>query len=164
MQVRRSQNVGPALESVTDMPPGMPGACMSAPNKNVVKELLAAWSGRDVERACACIGEVCNGGGPSGLRRELNAWFAAFPDSTITVEDMINEGARIATRTTFRGTHKGELMGIPATGRTIEIEACHFFRCVGGRVVERHGNIDRVELFRQLGLEPSLIAGLVVSV
>lgn len=136
---------------------------MSAPNKNVVKQLMAAWSHRDVERACACIGEVCNGGGPKGHRAELTAWFTAFPDSTVVVEDMINEGARIATRATFRGTHRGPLMGIPPTGRTIEIEACHFFRLVGGRIVERHGSIDRVELFRQLGLDPAGLPGLVAQ-
>ncbi len=40
-------------------------------NKALVKELFAAWAAHDVDRACACIAESCNGGGPEGCRREL---------------------------------------------------------------------------------------------
>jgi SnoaL-like polyketide cyclase len=44
----------------------------------------------------------------------------AFPDGRMTIENMVAEGDRVATRKTFRGTHRGELMGIPPTGKVVE--------------------------------------------
>lgn len=126
---------------------------MEEDNKTVVRELFAAWATHDVGRASALIGEGCNGGGPEGLRRELEHFLAAFPDLELTLEDMLAEGDRVATRITMRGTHQGALMGVAATGQPALMKANHIFVLAGGKIVQRHGQMDRLELIQQLGMK-----------
>jgi predicted ester cyclase len=69
--------------------------------------------------------------------RQLSALFrAAFPDGRMTVEDMIAEGDRVATRKTFRGTHQGAFMGLPPTGKPVEIGLIDIVRVAADRIVE----------------------------
>lgn len=125
---------------------------MSEHNKALVQELFAAWSAHDIERAGACIGEACNGGGQEGFRRELTAFLAAFPDMQVSLEDILAEGDKVATRITLRGTHQGVFAGIPVTGKAVVIKANHIFRLQQGQIVQRHGQMDRLELMTQLGM------------
>ena len=120
--------------------------------KELVKRLMTAWNAHDVDAAAASIGEACNGGGAEGFRRELTAFLAAVPDIAITLEDILGEGDRVATRITMRGTHRGTLFGVAPTGRPVTMKANHIFRCEGGRIVQRHGQMDRLELMTQLGM------------
>ena len=78
----------------------------------------------------------------------------AFPDGSMTVEDMIAEGDAVATRKTFRGTHEGEFMGIPPTGRHVAIGLIDIVRVVDGRVVEHWNVVDNLGLLQQLGVLP----------
>lgn len=121
-------------------------------NKALVRELFAAWNAHDVDRVAACIGDRCNGGGADGIRRELAAFLTAFPDVTVTVEDLLAEDDRVATRTVLRGTHRGPFSGIAPTGRAATMKANHIFRCEDGKIVQRHGQMDRLELMVQLGM------------
>jgi steroid delta-isomerase-like uncharacterized protein len=87
--------------------------------------------------------------------KQLTAMFRrAFPDGRMTIEDMVAEGDRVATRKTFRGTHRGELMGIPPTGKAVTIGLIDFARLAGGRVVESWSVADELGLLRQLGALP----------
>lgn len=121
-------------------------------NKALITDLFAAWNAHDVDGVAACIGDGCNGGGPEGIRRELTAFLLAFPDMTVSVEDMLAEGDRVATRTVIRGTHRGPLNGIAPTGRQATMKANHLFRCQAGKIIQRHGQMDRLELMMQLGM------------
>jgi predicted ester cyclase len=56
---------------------------------------------------------------------------SAFPDIRITVEDQVAEGDKVATRVTVRGTHRGELEGMPPSGKRIEISAITIDRFSG---------------------------------
>jgi predicted ester cyclase len=125
---------------------------MSETNKSLVRDLLAAWNAHDVDRACSYIGDACNGDGPAGFRRELTAFLAAFPDATVEVDDVVGEGDKVATLVTIRGTHRGTLLGVAPTGRSVHVQAFHLFRCASGRIVQRRGQLDRFELLTQLGL------------
>ena len=78
----------------------------------------------------------------------------AFPDSHFTVEDMVAEGDKVATRKTFRGTHEGEFMGIPPSGRTVNVGLIDIVRISGGRVVEHWSMGDSLGLMQQLGAIP----------
>jgi predicted ester cyclase len=69
----------------------------------------------------------------------------------MTIEDMVAEGDRVATRKTFRGTHQGELMGIPSTGKVVAIGLIDIVRLVDGKVVESWSAADDLGLLRQLG-------------
>lgn len=82
----------------------------------------------------------------------MQALWAAFPDLHITVDDLIAEGDRVASRTTLRGTHRGELFGAPATNRGVEVAMMTIERIAAGRIAEHWRVSDELGLFRQLGL------------
>jgi steroid delta-isomerase-like uncharacterized protein len=85
--------------------------------------------------------------------RQLSALFrAAFPDGRMTVEDMIAEGDRVATRKTFRGTHQGAFMGLPPTGKPVEIGLIDIVRVAADRIVEHWNAVDNLGLLQQLGV------------
>ena len=77
----------------------------------------------------------------------------AFPDVTLTLEDLIAEGDRVMSRVTMRCTHKGELEGIPPTGKVITISAFTVFRLVDGKIAEEWEILDELGMMHQLGLE-----------
>ena len=84
--------------------------------------------------------------------KQLTAMFRrAFPDGRMTIEDMVAEEDRVATRKTFRGTHQGELMGIPSTGKVVAIGLIDIVRLVDGKVVESWSAADDLGLLQQLG-------------
>jgi steroid delta-isomerase-like uncharacterized protein len=122
-------------------------------NEAIVRELFDAWNAHDVARAERLISDQCNSGGLDGFRKELAGFFTAFPDQHVTIEDIFACGDKVATRTTIRGTHQGSLFGIPATGKPVVMKANHIFRCEGGKIVQRHGQLDRLEVMMQLGMK-----------
>lgn len=79
---------------------------------------------------------------------------AAFPDLKFTVIDMIAEGDKVVSRYTITGTHRGEFMGIPATGNPVEITTIWIHRLEDGRIVEGRnwGEWDRLSMLEQLGV------------
>ena len=72
-----------------------------------------------------------------GMKQIVEMFRSAFPDLTVTVEDMVAEGDKVAVRVVTHGTHQGELMGIAATGRT-----------VAGRYLSRQTDARRVQRSR----------------
>ncbi len=65
-----------------------------------------------------------------------------FPDLSVTVEDVMAEGDRVAARVVMRGTHMGEFQGIAPTGKRVEVRAIDMFRISGGKIVEHWGHAD----------------------
>jgi predicted ester cyclase len=126
---------------------------MSEDNKALIRELFAAYSAHDVEAAASRIDPSCNGGGAEGFRKELTAFLGSFPDLTVTLEDILAEGDKVASRITMHATHTGPLFGIPPTGRPVVMKANHVFRCANGKVVQRHGQTDRLEVMTQIGMK-----------
>jgi predicted ester cyclase len=79
----------------------------------------------------------------------------AFPDSYFTVEDMMAEADKVATRKTFHGTHdEGEFMGIPPSGRSVTMGLIDIMRISEGRVVEHWAMGDTLGMIQQLGVIP----------
>jgi predicted ester cyclase len=68
---------------------------------------------------------------------------------------MITEGDKVATRKTFHGTHEGEFMGIPPSGRSVSMGLIDIVRILDGRVVEHWSMGDTLDMMRQLGAIPS---------
>ena len=88
--------------------------------------------------------------------KQLIAMFrGAFPDLRFTIEDQIAEGDRVVHRLSATGTHRGEFMGIPATGRRVTVTGVNINRFAGGQVVEAWGFMDLLGLMQQLGAVPS---------
>jgi len=78
-----------------------------------------------------------------------------FPDAQYSIERLIAEGDLVVWHWTFRATHQGELMGIPATGKPITFGGVNIFRLVNGQVVEDWVYRDTVGMLRQLGAMPA---------
>ena len=108
-----------------------------------------------------CSPEFVNHSAPQGLRADLEGikilttmFKGAFPDSYFTVEDMIAEGDKVVTRKTFHGTHEGEFMGIPPSGRPVNVSLIDVVRISDGRVVEHWSVGDNLGMMQQLGVIP----------
>ncbi len=85
----------------------------------------------------------------------ISAYFQAFPDLSLTVEDVIAEGDKVVSRWTARGTHQGEIEEFgPPTGRQIELEGITIHRIEGGKIVEEWERYDNLGFMQQLGLVP----------
>ena len=79
----------------------------------------------------------------------------AFPDMSATVEDVVDEGDKVVTRVTLRGTHQGEVEEFgPPTGRQVEAQGITIHRIEGGKIVEEWNSYDNMNLMQQLGLVP----------
>jgi predicted ester cyclase len=78
--------------------------------------------------------------------------YDAFPDMHVTIDDMVAEGDKVAARTTWTGTHKGEFMGVPPTNKKVTFSLIVIDRFAGGKIVEDHGEYSALGLMRQLGL------------
>ncbi|MFJ8084869.1 ester cyclase [Streptomyces sp. NPDC096205] len=90
--------------------------------------------------------------GRDNIRREMDMWRGAF-DFAFTVEDLIAEGDRVCARWFWKGTHKGDFLGIAATGRECSMSGTTVFRCGGdGKIVEGWWEYDRLGLMTQLGV------------
>lgn len=88
-------------------------------------------------------------------REDIYAFLGAFPDLHVTVEDLIAEGDKIVGRVTLTGTHQGELMGIPATGKKVSFSEILIGRISNGKVVELWEVGDTMTMMQQLGVIPS---------
>ncbi|MFI9153860.1 ester cyclase [Streptomyces sp. NPDC053367] len=90
--------------------------------------------------------------GRDDIRREMEMWRGAF-DFTFTVEDLIADGDRVCARWFWKGTHKGDFLGVAATGRECSMAGTTVFRCGGdGKIVEGWWSYDRLGLMAQLGV------------
>lgn len=84
------------------------------------------------------------------------AFFAAFPDVSARMDDLIVSGDRVVGRFTYTGTHTGDFMGVPASGRPIEMRSIDIWRVEGGLFVEHWDELNTLQLFQQIGLVPEL--------
>ena len=80
---------------------------------------------------------------------------SAFPDFRATIDDLVAEGDKVVIRQTWRGTHKGEFMGVPPTGKSVSIGVIDIIRVDGGKFVEHWGQMDTMGLMQQLGAIPT---------
>jgi steroid delta-isomerase-like uncharacterized protein len=93
-------------------------------------------------------------GGPAGIKQASAMYRRAFPDLAMTVDDLLAEGDRVATRWTMRGTHRGPFMGQPPTGKAVEVTGIEIVRIAGRQIVEHWVSADQLGLLQQLGLLP----------
>jgi steroid delta-isomerase-like uncharacterized protein len=89
-----------------------------------------------------------------GMKQALPMFRAAFPDMRLTEEDVIAEGDQVVDRVTVRGTHEGELMGVPPSGNRVEFMETHISRIADGKIVERWGQWDALGMMQQVGAAP----------
>jgi steroid delta-isomerase-like uncharacterized protein len=96
-------------------------------------------------------------GGPTreGVKEFFRMEIAAFPDLAMTVEDVVDGGDKLVARVRFTGTHRGELMGMPATGRAVDVQVIDIMRFGDDGLVHEHwGVFDAMGMMQQLGAGP----------
>jgi steroid delta-isomerase-like uncharacterized protein len=93
--------------------------------------------------------------GPEGLKQMLGMYAVALPDAQVTIEDTVAEGDKVAFRFTMTGTHNGELMGIPPTGRQITMKGNSIHRFAGGKFAETWACDDVLGMMQQLTAPPA---------
>lgn len=100
--------------------------------------------------------------GPApALAAQPKIWAAllqAFPDIRVTIEDLVAEGDRVASRQIVTGTHLGEFQGIAPTGRTVRYDEIFIARFADGLITELWGVVDTMSMLRQLGVTPPVPA------
>jgi len=79
---------------------------------------------------------------------------AAFHGLHVTIDDIMADGNKVIARFTARGTHNGEFMSVPPTGKTITLTAIEIFRVKDGKIVELWGEVTMRGLMQQLGILP----------
>jgi steroid delta-isomerase-like uncharacterized protein len=91
-----------------------------------------------------------------GTKQAFNITLTAFPDTYHTVDDLIAEADTVAARITGYGTHTGEFLGIPPTGKQVAMTGIAIWRIADGKIVEHWAEIDALGLLHQLGAVPPL--------
>jgi len=92
--------------------------------------------------------------GREGVKAFVSMFREAFPDLKVEVDEMLEDGDLAAARATFSGTHDGEFMGVPASGKKVSIETIDIVRFDGDRVAEHWGVTDVMALMQQIGAIP----------
>ena len=88
----------------------------------------------------------------SSMREQITAYRAGFPDITVTIDEQLAEGDRVMTRLTFRGTHTGDLLGVPPTNKPIELSMVEIDTVRDGKIVDLWSDFHPVRVLQQLGL------------
>ena len=94
------------------------------------------------------------GPGQEGLKDVLRGMRAAFPDLYFSVEEQIAGGDKVLTRFEWTGTHQGEFLGVPATGRSVRVWGMVVDRLQAGRIKDTRIIMDALGLMMQLGVFP----------
>ena len=131
-------------------------------NVELVRKMFEAWGKGDME----AFGELLAPGYvyyyPSGtsnpisleeLREMAKMFWGGFPDMSFSMEEMFAAGDRVIFRFIQRGTHKGDFMGIPATGNKFECSGYLVSRIENGKIVEAREEFDMLGMMQQLGME-----------
>lgn len=89
--------------------------------------------------------------GPEGFIQFFTGFRAAFPDLNISVEQLVADEDNVAIAYTVTGTHRGDFLGIPATGKSIKARGVQIARFENGQIVERWGSSDQLGILQQIG-------------
>ncbi len=132
-------------------------------HEQIVRRWFDAWNTQDVETAISLLStdfvrhdanlpEVV---GPPAQREFLLGVFRAFPDIRIEAQQFIAQGDNVAVRLMVRGTHRGEFLGVPATGHGIAIQSVDVFRQADGKIAEQWVLMDALGLMQQIDAIPN---------
>jgi steroid delta-isomerase-like uncharacterized protein len=126
-----------------------------------LNEAIAAWNRGDLDEYLTIYDETVtlHGYAPepmnlAAVKEFYAAIFAGLPGSQIEVLDVFGADDRVAVRFVQRGRHDGELMGVPATGKDVELSGITILAFDGDRVVERWSQADMLGLLTQVGAIP----------
>lgn len=119
-------------------------------NKTLVQEYWKAISGKEKTPAISKI-YVSD----PELLGHIAFFEAAFPKYELLANDTICEDNKVVIRGRFKGVHKGTLMGIPPTQKSIEVPFSIIYQIADGKINKSWTFLDRMELMDQLGVNPA---------
>ena len=91
-----------------------------------------------------------------GVKQMFHMFRAAFPDLRMEVEDVVASGDKVVARVRTTGTHQGEFMGMPATGKSVEVQVIDIMRFGDDGLVHEHwGLFDALGMMQQIGAIPA---------
>lgn len=93
--------------------------------------------------------------GPEAIKEHVTSWIASFPDLHFSIEQMLSEGDRVVMQLLVEGTHQGAWLGIPASGKKMQIRMFTVHRVVQGKIVEDWVLVESLGVFQQLGIVPN---------
>ena len=133
---------------------------MSEENKAIIHRWFEeVWTGGRVSSIDALMAPECvvhglgeNMRGPEDFKPFHSAYRRAFPDVRIAVDDIIAEGDIVAARWSGTGTHSGDGLGFPATGRQVRLSGMTFARVQNGKLVEGWNIFDQLGMLQQMGI------------
>jgi steroid delta-isomerase-like uncharacterized protein len=133
-------------------------------NKEVIREYVETiFNQKQVDRAEELVApdyldHAALPGQAPGLQGAKQKWamyLAGIPDLRVTIEELVAEADKVAVRRSYDGTHQGELLGVPPTGKHVRISGISIFRLAGGKIAEHWEQLDRLTLMQQLGVLPT---------
>lgn len=133
---------------------------MTADSEELVARYVRdVWGARDPEAARRFLvpgfrRHLSPSGPPLDIDRQverLAGLMAALPDAALRIEGVVASGELVAFRSILTGTHRGPLLGIPATGRRVTVRLVDMVRIEDGRFAEQWGGPDMLDLVLQLG-------------
>lgn len=141
---------------------------MDDPKQLVHRFVEELWNERRLDVADAIFAEDCvthqlRSGvpadavprGPQAIKEHVTGWVASFPDLQFRIEQMLSEGDRVVMQLLMEGTHQGAWLGIPASGRKMQIRMFTVHRVAQGKIVEDWVLVESLGFFQQLGVVPS---------
>ena len=131
--------------------------------ENMHRELIGAWNRRDFEKMKMLLhpdyvyvaGDGKEARGVEAGLQNAYIYARAFPDSVIEIKHVYMQGDTAIAELVARGTHHGDLMGIPPTGRSVEINMCNVMELRDGKIHREREYFDRLTMLEQLGVAPS---------
>jgi steroid delta-isomerase-like uncharacterized protein len=140
---------------------------MDDPKQVINRFVEELWNERRLEVADAIFAEDClthqlrSGApadpvprGPETIKKHVAGWIASFPDLCFSIEQMLSEGDRVVTHLLMEGTHQGMWLGIPASGKKMQIRMFTVHRVLQGKIVEDWVLVESLGVFQQLGVVP----------
>jgi steroid delta-isomerase-like uncharacterized protein len=132
-------------------------------NKSLVHRFNDAFNAGNLDEAVSVFSlnaVIHNSGAPDplsveGFKQFGGVFRTAFPDGKLTIEDLILEGDKVVSRVSYRGTHPGDMLGIPPTGKTVTVSAMIIDQFADGKIVESWRLFDQMGMMQQLGLIPT---------
>jgi steroid delta-isomerase-like uncharacterized protein len=138
---------------------------MSEENKAVVRRLIEeVWNNGNLDAIDELVasdhvdhdpGREGTPGGPEGMRAFVQMYRSAYPDTHLAIGEIVADGDLVAMTWTATGTHQGELMGIPPSGKSVKVSGMGMDRVRDGKIVESWSNYDALGMLVQLGAIPS---------
>jgi steroid delta-isomerase-like uncharacterized protein len=135
-------------------------------NKAIIREVITrAWNGQDFDAMDAVYAPDYVHHDPSlppeaqrGLanyKQGVRTFYTVFSDLHGEIEELIGEGDKVVARLRWRGTQRGELLGIPPSGKRVDFSMIEIYRFAEGKIAEGWANFDTLGKLQQLGVVPT---------